>query len=445
MGAYPGETRRSLIQYLSDAYHDTCESSNVAKLPGIPVEIMDSVLVFTDPRTVSAFSRVAHTYYSYIRDNSYLWRCMYIKYFDDPWDYGQDGVDWKVEVQRRTRAYLVANSPSPSSEDIESATQTLVDVVQTARPGASNSQTIAWLNRRIPLKFIWPEKEDNLTLSRARLQVLKCECQTDRDERLISRSYTYDMRHYVRVNRYGPFLPQLPGEPLRLNYVHLRHIMNVQFNNMYDSHNDPDDHALWMPRGFNSTRPMTASPSPVEDDWAGVEGEWVSFVGWMGYDNLAGIYIYILLHLFVFHSHFSRIQRTFTQIMPAALAQILSSQWPNGELASLDAILDTSIFQATNFSEVHAIVPISMHVVSIDPQPENSTLRPTIHFEGVTTGGASDSRVKGHISDEGDGVIHWHLSSILGNTRRWQTYGAQIGGAQSAAVSSILISTVVPS
>lgn len=75
-----------------------------------------------------------------------------------------------------------------------------------------------------------------------------------------------------------------------------------------------------------------------------------------------------------------------------------------------------------------------MRVTSIDPKRENSSLQPTIHFEGITTGGSSDSRVQGFISDEGDGVIHWHLGSILGNTGRWQTYGAQIGGVQSAAV-----------
>lgn len=250
---------------------------------------MDRVLALTNPQTVSAFSQASRLYHSYVQLNTYVWRCLYTKYFDDPRGNGRDTVDWRMEVQRRTRAYFVANSSSPSFEDIESTTKTLIDVVQTASPGTATSRTIAWLNRRIPLKFIWPETEDNLTLSRARLQVLRCECQTNREDRVLSRSYVYDMRHYIRANRYGPFFPQPPGESLKLNYVHFRHIMNVQFNNMYHSHNDPEENARWMPRGFNATRAMTASPSPVEGDWAGVQGEWVSFVGWMGYDDLSGV------------------------------------------------------------------------------------------------------------------------------------------------------------
>lgn len=60
--------------------------------------------------------------------------------------------------------------------------------------------------------------------------------------------------------------------------------MNVLLNNLRDSHSD-DTH-VWMKRGFENTRPMTAPPSLVDGDWAGVQGDWLRFVSWVGYEEL---------------------------------------------------------------------------------------------------------------------------------------------------------------
>ena len=60
--------------------------------------------------------------------------------------------------------------------------------------------------------------------------------------------------------------------------------MNVLLNNLRDSHSD--DAHVWMKRGFENTRPMTAPPSPVDGDWAGVQGDWLRFVSWVGYEEL---------------------------------------------------------------------------------------------------------------------------------------------------------------
>ena len=76
-----------------------------------------------------------------------------------------------------------------------------------------------------------------------------------------------------------------------------------------------------------------------------------------------------------------------------------------------------------------------MRVTSIDPpsgrHPER---KPTIHFEGNTLGGGSnEARVRGTVHDEGDEVVRWSVSSIVGGEMRWHTEGVQIGGVQSAA------------
>jgi hypothetical protein len=238
----------------------------------------------------------------YIDRSAYVWRSLYINYFDDPRNQGAQPTDrdWKRLVQERTRAYRIANSATASPDEIEHAAHTVTHVVETTTPGTLTSKTIAWLHLRIPLRFIWPDHTDDtpLSLTRAKLQVLKCECRIDIDDRIVSRSYVYDMRNYKRSTLYGPFLPHAPGEPVRINYVHLRHLMNVQFNNIYYSHSHSDEAEMWMPRGFNATRAMTAPASPVEGDWAGVEGEWMRFVSWMGYGNLEGAFF---LHSFYYY------------------------------------------------------------------------------------------------------------------------------------------------
>jgi len=101
----------------------------------------------------------------------------------------------------------------------------------------------------------------------------------------MARTFVYDMRNYRRSNLYGPFMSRsFQNDTLQINYVHLRYLMNVLLNNLRDSHSD--DAYLWMKRGFENTRPMTAPPSPVDGDWAGVQGDWLRFVSWVGYEEL---------------------------------------------------------------------------------------------------------------------------------------------------------------
>jgi hypothetical protein len=264
-------------------------------LSRIPVELLDRILTLTDPETLSAFSRLSRAYHSYVEDNTYVWLSLYIKYFDHPrTDQQRSSLHWKGMVQRRTQALHVANACSASEKDTLSALDALIDVAQTAKPGPSSSQSIAWLEQHIPQTFIWvdvmPEHQHQQPLSQAqaKLQVLRCERQNGSASRLASQMYTYDMRHYRRLSQYGPFIPKRGKGPLEINYVHLWHLMNALFHNIYESHASPGDVALWMSRGFNATRAMTAPPSPVEGDWAGVEGDWVRFICWMDYGDLEG-------------------------------------------------------------------------------------------------------------------------------------------------------------
>jgi len=59
--------------------------------------------------------------------------------------------------------------------------------------------------------------------------------------------------------------------------------MDVLLNNLRDSPSN-DAHA-WTEGGFENTRPMTAPPSPVDGDWAGVQGDWLRITSWLNYNE----------------------------------------------------------------------------------------------------------------------------------------------------------------
>jgi len=85
-------------------------------------------------------------------------------------------------------------------------------------------------------------------------------------------------------NLYGPFIVRGSlNKPFQTNYFHLRYIMNVLLNNLRDSPSN-DAHA-WTEGGFENTRPMTAPPSPVDGDWAGVQGDWLRITSWLSYND----------------------------------------------------------------------------------------------------------------------------------------------------------------
>lgn len=245
------------------------------------MELLDRILASTNPQALSAFSQTTSTFRSYISNNAYLWRSLYTKYFDSPPGDKVTSIDWALEVKARTRAYLIAKSTTPSDEDCDIAAETLINVIETSTPGVSSSRTIDWLNDHIPLSKIWDNKSDSQTL--AKLHVLRWYPRKDRDERVASRSYVYDMRNYRRSSLWGPFLRRRSGAQLKPNYIHVQHLMNVHL-----FPRDLAEHAT----GFESTRAMTAPPSPAEGDWAGVVGTWIFSVTWMDYADFEGMFYY---------------------------------------------------------------------------------------------------------------------------------------------------------
>lgn len=270
----------------------------------LPRELVEHILSLTDPQTVSAFCQTTRTCRSYIElGKNHLWRSLFKQYFDE-----DQQIDWKDDVHIRTRARLIANASSPvSPDDVESAITTLVDVAKTAHPGTAHSNNVTWLNEHIPIKFITGE---HLSASRAQLQVLRCEGQISTASRVVSQSYIYDTHNYKLTSLYGPFLPptrrRRVRQPLKINYTHLWHLVNAQLNSL---HHD-EEGQFTPPRGFNSTRAMSAPPSTVDGDWAGVEGDWKRLGCWVPYDLLEGTHPPSSHYPTVTHVFFLRLQRT---------------------------------------------------------------------------------------------------------------------------------------
>lgn len=260
-----------------------------------PFEVIDYILSLTNPKTVSSVSQTSRVLHIYIQDNVFLWKSLFVKYFDPPEEH--QSINWKSQVQSRIQAkhtILSFFSAHVSGEELENAFRTLIQVARSAPPGSGLSKNIAWLDAILTNPALWPShspltsthpKLDYRSQPQPELQVLECDKLGRPGDRSRARSFVYDMRNYHRANLYGPFMPRGSlNEPFKINYVHLKYLMNVLLNNLRDNHGD-DTH-VWMKRGFESSRQMTAPPSLVDGDWAGVQGDWLRFVSWVGYEEL---------------------------------------------------------------------------------------------------------------------------------------------------------------
>ena len=261
-----------------------------------PFEVIDYILSLTNPETVSSVSQTSHALHTYIRDNIFLWKSLFAKYFDLPEEHHQP-VSWRSQVQSRIQAkhaVLAFFSAHVSGEEIENSFKVLIQIARSAHPGRGSSKNTTWLDGILNNPALWPSHSpltsthpqlSQHSQTQSELQVLECDKVGRPGDRFKARTFVYDMRNYCHSNLYGPFMSRISqNESLQINYVHLRYLMNVLMNNLRDSHSG--DAHVWMKRGFENTRPMTAPPSLVDGDWAGVQGDWLRFVSWVGYEEL---------------------------------------------------------------------------------------------------------------------------------------------------------------
>jgi len=287
----------------------TARTSMTGPFQSAPVEVVDYILILTDPETISSVSQTSRTLHIYIRDNVFLWKSIFAKYFDLPEEHNQP-TDWRSQVQSHTQVKHTILAPSSvhvSYTELRNTSKVLVQIIRSAPPGRGWSKNIAWVDGILTNPAIWPPHSpitfthpqlSQHSQPHSELQVLECDRIGRPEDRLKARTYVYDMRNYHDAalkyhhcalrpddsNLYGPFIVRGSlNEPFQTNYFHLRYILNVLLNNLRDSPSN-DAHA-WTEGGFENTRPMIAPPSPVDGDWAGVQGDWLRITSWLNYND----------------------------------------------------------------------------------------------------------------------------------------------------------------
>ena len=288
------------------SFHSVLMSPSNIGFWSVPTEIVEQALAFCRPCDVASFAQTCRAARLLVNDTTdqYLWRQLFLLFpFDDPRK-TREGFrkdlefDWKTELQRRVHAELIARNARSTSEDLQAALVTFLDVVRSALPVLQGcecvpSSNIRWVTDVLASTNMlqlppFTERLTSQTLAcfRSHLALTPNDC-ADEEEvnsrmpsmRTSSRCRVYDLSQYNRLSDWGPFVPKT-GE---VDWSHVECIMNViTFNLMDHSRHFRDARP---PCGLEATRAYSAphSTTLAPHDWAGVEGNWRRIVSFMDY------------------------------------------------------------------------------------------------------------------------------------------------------------------
>ena len=235
--------------------------------------------------------------------------------FDDPRkspDYDPSvPIDWRMELQGRIRASsVVAFTPedlplSPEAqEEVSDAFETLVKVAHSAIPpfrSGPDSSPIAshnmrWLTDVLACCALFYDPRCSANFNNDRLERLLAYWGTPMrgvptgNLHNEGRCFVYDLRNYTMESDWGVYrvagTEQLDETRARYiyeaNWTHVKHCVNTILFAIVN--------LLYPPMGFDFIRAYSAPGSfdRKPEDWAGVEGEWVRYLCFMDYSDLAG-------------------------------------------------------------------------------------------------------------------------------------------------------------
>lgn len=277
----------------------------------VPTEVAQQALALCHPRDVASFTQTCRAAWSLVHDSTdqYLWRQLFLLFpFDDPRNTSQGfrkdtHFDWKIELQHRVHAEIIARSALSSPEDLAVALDILLGVVRSASPVIPGreqvpSSSLQWvmdvLESTNMLQLLPPSvtrRHTCQTLARLRSYVALTLDGFDGDEgklrmksiRTRSRCQVYDLNNYNVDNDWGPLI--LKAE--KVDWFHVECIVNVIAFNLADHSRHFLD--ARPPCGLEATRAYSAphATSLAPHDWAGVEGNWRRIVSFMDYRCVA--------------------------------------------------------------------------------------------------------------------------------------------------------------
>ncbi|KAJ7102313.1 hypothetical protein B0H15DRAFT_814106 [Mycena belliarum] len=391
-----------------------------AAILSIPVEILEQILLFCDPRDVMCFSRTCRFGDAAINHaaDSYFWRQMFLHIFDDPRQAvnsipANSSSNWKSELVRRIRAERAAFSGFSSTIDRRTILETFVSVAQDAIPMSDSnpsSRNLEWLDTVLRnshiLDLTFPVNEakfGNRLKAYMALSLKEDNAHNEEELHVIrtrSRCFVYDLRNYHRRNSWGPFLSN--G---KVNWSHVEAIINVVQTNLrelplLDSNPRPP-----IRPGLQGIRARSAPGDYTGPDWAGVEGTWRRYVCFMDYRDL-------------FAFNFSDALDTGPR--------------------------DPSFFDDRDFREATRLIELKLHLItrdemrirfpSGDPPPPSSPDYPPLYFSGISRGASfgQEASVQGFVFMGLDHLPRWRFTSIHGLEPQWSSEGTQIGHIASA-------------
>lgn len=315
----------------------------------LPVEITEDVLVASEARGVARLSQCSKQLYNIVNrlGDNHIWRSLFLDLFDDPRNSAfavadsMHEFDWKVEFQRRVKAWNVIRSTERNdvwessmkgphagwAHEVIGAYDVCANIIKDIAPASTEAETsrnVEWLQSILMsnLDFLWPPlpNEDsyseefessfltpatdktislflNNSPSRARLRahvgVTPSEiAQIPFDNtRLVARAYVYDLRNYKPETFYGPWRidDANPGS-ITANWVHVSHLMTVIMGNVDEYRGHLGNMEIDPPTGLENARAYSAPgwAKRPDGDWAGVAGTWRRIVCFMDYNDLDG-------------------------------------------------------------------------------------------------------------------------------------------------------------
>ena len=261
------------------------------RLLDFPSEIVEDILLHSDPLVVAAFAQTCRLSRSlvYHAPDQHLWRALYLAQpFDDPRKcVSHSGhprataVDWRSDLQRIIRARTVVRNPRfYRPHERSTVLRTLLDLVCNVPPlhstvsTAPTSQNLLWVSELLRDGSIIdgtssaePFLSDEEIQLRAQLHTYFGLTKGDfaKSRRVNSRAYVYNLRNCSAANDFGPFLTD---GTKRVNWLHVQALHHVV--SMHIADRSP----------FPMSLPFTQAMIPPEvdldreRDWAGLSGLW---------------------------------------------------------------------------------------------------------------------------------------------------------------------------
>ena len=307
----------------------------------VPPELTERTLALCHPKDVAAYAQTCRRAYTLVYQSSdqYLWQTLFLDYpFDDPRPPSSasttptptptptssasttpsQNVDWRTKLQRRVRAEIIARRDDADEGDHHEFVEVLLECIREAAPRVPArepspnhpSHNVAWVTKLLMLEESpWIAKclrlaplaeppsrgesgeplAPDIEQLRSLLSLsLDCGVGTEVPEELrllrrMSRAYSYDLKHYIKEEDYGPFMDGCE----RVNWTHVNAMITVMTMNLRDFgvHWPKEFKPQAIVQGLEACRPFSAPGllKRTPRDWAGVEGQWMRIVSFCDY------------------------------------------------------------------------------------------------------------------------------------------------------------------